>query len=250
MSTTATPQRHLSLPGTHNVRDIGGYPTASGGTTRWGTLLRADALHRLDEIGLAAFADLGVRTVIDLREAAERDAAPDAFPGPMPESRWLPVFDSRIPVGGQLPLERIYQHMVEDFGGGLTAAVRELARPGALPAIVHCSAGKDRTGVVVALALSIAGVAPEVIAEDYALTSQYLGEEFLADLRVRMTSLGVPQRFARNHTIVCPPELILTTLERITAGYGDVPGFLLAHGATEDELAALRAALVEEPQGR
>lgn len=243
-----TPQRHLALAGTYNVRDVGGYPTNSGGIIRPRTLIRADALHRLDEAGLAAIADLGVRTVVDLREAGERAAAPDPFPGPMPENRWLPVFQGRIKLGGQVPLERIYEHMVDDFGDGLTTAVRELARPGALPAIVHCSAGKDRTGVVVALALSVAGVAPEVIAEDYALTSCYLGEEFLADIERRMADLGLSHQPMRDHAIACPPELILSTLERISARHGSVTDFLLAHGATAQELAALRTALVHEPE--
>jgi len=239
--------RHYPLPGTHNMRDVGGYRTGSGGLIRMRTLIRADALHRLGATGFAAIADLGVRTVLDLREAAERESAPCVFPGSSPAVRWLPIFGNRIPVGGQLPLERIYQHMVEDFGAGLTAAVRELARPGTLPAIVHCSAGKDRTGVVVALALSVAGVAPEVIAEDYALSAHYLGDEFLADLKRRMAALGVPQQRIDGHEIVCPPELILSTLESINRRHGSVSGFLLDHGATPGELATLRAALVEQP---
>ncbi|MFF5993033.1 tyrosine-protein phosphatase [Prauserella flavalba] len=243
-----TPQRHLSFAGTYNVRDVGGYPTASGGTIRWGTLIRADALHRLDQAALAAVAELGVRTVLDLREDGERAAAPDAFDGATLELRSLPIFADRLAVAADVPLERIYQHMVEDFGDALTAAVRALARPGALPAIVHCSAGKDRTGVVVALALSVAGVAPEVIAEDYALTSRYLGAEFLADIERRIAALGLPQQHVRDHAIACPPELILSTLERVNERHGSVAEFLLAHGATSDELAALRTALVENPE--
>ncbi|NKQ54506.1 tyrosine-protein phosphatase [Amycolatopsis sp. K13G38] len=245
-----SPHRHYPLSGTHNVRDVGGYPTTSGGRIRTRTLIRADALHRLDETGFAAIAELGVRTVIDLREASEREAAPVVFPGPVPESRWRPIFNDRIPVGGQVPLERIYRHMIEDFGDGLTAAVRELARPGALPAIVHCSAGKDRTGVVVALALSVAGVAPEVIAGDYALSSQYLGTGFVADIRRRMADIGLPQQTISDYKVVCPPELILNTLEAITDRHGSAAEFLLAHGATPAELAELRAALVEAPQLR
>ncbi|MEV0700399.1 tyrosine-protein phosphatase [Saccharopolyspora sp. NPDC050389] len=238
---TAT-RRHAPLTGTHNVRDIGGYPTADGRWTRWNTLIRADALHRLTDDGRAHFTALGLRTVLDLRERAEREHAPDAFGEPSPVLLALPIFD-----GGLNPsvvdLPEIYRRMVDDFGDRLTLAVRELCRPGALPAVVHCSAGKDRTGVVVALALSVAGVAPEVIAEDYALTSEFLGEEYLADIERRMAALGLPQQL-RDNAVACPPELILDTLTRITDEHGTVPDFLLAHGATEAELDALRAALV------
>lgn len=239
---SAIPGRHLPLTGTHNVRDVGGYPTRDGGTLRWHTLLRADGLSRLDEAGIARLT--GLRTVIDLREQDEREQAPEPFTGDRPVLRWCPVFDGRLPAQPGLELARIYERMVDECGARLTAAVRALAEPEALPALVHCTAGKDRTGVVIALALSVAGVAHDVIAADYALTSVHLGEAFLADVRARHAGMGLPQGY-EELAVACPPELILSTLDRITAAHGSVENFLLAHGATREELIALRTALVE-----
>lgn len=241
---SAPPARHLALPGTRNFRDVGGYRTRDGGTVRWQLLYRSDALSKMDESGVAELAGRGLRTVLDLREPQESDHAPDPFPGPLPEVLRRPVFDGRLETGDQLDLEAVYQRMVDDFGAQLTAAVRDLARPGALPALVHCTAGKDRTGVVVALVLSVAGVDRELIAADYALTADYLGPAFVAEVRARLAELGLPQGLHDN-AIACPPELILRTLERITAAHGSVENFLRAHGATTDELTALRTALVE-----
>ncbi|MDA3624427.1 tyrosine-protein phosphatase [Saccharopolyspora sp. WRP15-2] len=239
---SAATQRHVPLTGTHNVRDVGGYPTADGRSIRWNTLIRADALHRLTDAGRAHFAEMGLRTVLDLRERAEREHAPDAFTGPDPVQRWVPIFAERLD-SAAMGLPEIYRRMVDDFGDRLVLAVRELARPGALPAVVHCSAGKDRTGVVIALALSVAGVAPEVIAEDYAMTGEFLGAEYLADIEQRMAAIGLSQQ-PRDNAVACPPELIHDTLTRITGKHGTVRDFLLAHGATGEELEALRTALV------
>lgn len=240
---SAATQRHAALPGTHNVRDVGGYPTADGRTTRWNTLIRADALHRLTDEGRAHFTSLGLRTVLDLREPIEREHAPDAFGTSPPTLRFLPIFAGRLSAAAAAGLPEIYRQMVDDFAEKLTLAVVELCRPGALPAVVHCSAGKDRTGVVIALALSVAGVEHGVIAEDYALTSEFLGDDYLADIQRRMAAIGLAQ--SRDHAVACPPELILDTLDRITDKHGTVADFLLANGATQDELDTLRTALVE-----
>ncbi|KAA9154301.1 tyrosine-protein phosphatase [Amycolatopsis acidicola] len=243
------PGRHLPLAGTHNVRDVGGYRTRDGGTIRWQTLLRADGLSRLDAEGQARLAGIGLRTVIDLREQEERDGAPEPFTGEVPVLRWFPVFDGNMPADGGLELARVYERMVDECGARLTAAVRALAEPDALPALVHCTAGKDRTGVVIALALSVAGVAHEDIAADYALTSVHLGGAFLEEVRRKYAGLGLPQGFDEL-VIACPPELILATLDRVTTAHGSVENFLLAHGATTEELAALRTALVEPVEAK
>jgi len=109
---------------------------------------------------------------------------------------------------------------------------------------VHCSAGKDRTGVVVALVLSLLGVADEVIAEDYCLTSAYLAEEFTHAVQQLQASTGLGQRL-NGQALACPPELILATLERMRASHGSVEDYLVAHGLTAEQIAELRNTLIE-----
>ena len=230
--------RHLPLRGTYNVRDVGGYP-ADGGAVRWRTLLRADALHLLDDAGRAELAGLGLRTVIDLREDVELETAPDALDGVGATILRNPVFGQRF---FDLPadLQGIYDVMVEDCGPTLAAAVAELCEPGALPALVHCTAGKDRTGLVIALTLSVAGVADDEIVADYVLSNTYLGSESVDHLRA---ASGLGEGF-RPTFRYCGPELILGALDRIRAEHGGVVEYLLAHGLTEAQLSALRATLV------
>jgi protein-tyrosine phosphatase len=241
----AVPDRHLPLAGTYNLRDVGGYPTAGGGTTRWRTLLRGDALHRLDDDG---WGTLGVRTVVDLREDAEHDLAPHVVGGHPVVVRRMPLLD-RL---GSLPkgwtLADLYLRVVDERGPRLAATVGALAEPGALPAVVHCTAGKDRTGIVVALVLSAVGVDDDTIAQDYALTAQYLTGGYVAEARERMQRMdrqGGGSNTAAHFS--CEPELILAVLARVRELSGDAGTYLVGHGLPDAHLAGLRAALVEGP---
>ena len=168
---TGDDDRRIALPGTQNLRDLGGYPAAGGGTVRWRTLLRSDALHRLDDAGRAALGGLGLRTVIDLRTDQEVEAAPSALDGTGARTFHIPLFsDEAI---SRLPPERaaIYRYMIDDCGAAIAAAVGRLCAGGALPGLIHCTAGKDRTGLVAALVLDVIGVPDELIAADYAMSS-------------------------------------------------------------------------------
>jgi protein-tyrosine phosphatase len=244
---TAGPaDRRIPLNGTFNVRDVGGYPTTNGGTIRHRTLLRGDALHRLDDEARAELAALGLLTVLDLREDFEAQRSPDALDGmPFAHVR-LPIFNVKGSSFGPAPedLDSVYNAMVDSCGTAIADAIRTLATPGALPGLVHCSAGKDRTGVVTALALAIAGVSDEVIAADYALTSAYLAEEFTHAVEQLQASTGLGQRL-NGGALACPPELILRTMERMRAAHGSIEGYLVAHGLEPAHIDALRAALVE-----
>ncbi|MFI0424146.1 tyrosine-protein phosphatase [Spongiactinospora sp. 9N601] len=242
---TITNSRHLPLAGTYNVRDVGGYPTAGGGVTRWRTLFRADALHRLADP--AELADAGLRTVIDLREDGERRAAPDALHGLSVEVAHIPVFAGGPPPE-QVELGPLYDHIVDERGAALARAIAVLGRPDALPALVHCTAGKDRTGLVIALALAVAGVPDEVIAEDYALTGDYLGEEFAEEARTRLAGLGLERAMheaVMKLHLACPAEQMTRTLARIRERHGDVPGYLRHHGVSDDRITTLRAHLTD-----
>nr|WP_261560559.1 tyrosine-protein phosphatase [Frankia tisae] len=263
------PRRDLPLAGTINLRDVGGYRTADGGRLRWRTLLRSGALRGLDGPGQAVLAQLGLRTVVDLREDAEVTHDPDRLGRLAVEHRRVPVYTvpatraaapamAGEPVsagaaaglaavhaaGAGGDLRAIYDYTVDQRGERLAAAVLALAAPGALPAIVHCSAGKDRTGMVVALVLDLAGVPAEVIAEDFALTADFLRDEAAAAVQKMSARASTDGAELPAALLASPPELIRHALDRIHASHGDARGYLLAHGATAHALNRLVDALV------
>jgi protein-tyrosine phosphatase len=250
----ATPGRHLAVPGTLNFRDVGGYP-AGGGTTRWRRLLRSDGLHRLGPGTAGLLAALRLRTVLDLRTSVECDIAPS----PLDELAGQGALTMHISLIGEdlggvpADLGEIYDYIVDERGAQIAAAIRALARPGGLPALVHCSAGKDRTGIVVALALAAVGVPDQIIAADYALSSLYLDPQHTPTIgRVREdTGLGDQLTAA---LLASPPELMARVLararkrgrshDRASHDGNGVAAYLAAHGVTCAELTALRSALV------
>ncbi|TQS46016.1 tyrosine-protein phosphatase [Cryptosporangium phraense] len=236
---TAAATRRLPLPGTYNVRDAGGYATADGGTVRTGLLIRADGLAGLDDEGRATLADLGVRTVIDLREGAEVEIAADAL-GDLPVTyRHLPAFAGLDARERPKSLADAYNLMVDQCGDALAGIVGALAEPGALPAVVHCTAGKDRTGTVIAIVHALLGVSPTDIETDYAMTAENLSTGFADKIRATMPA-GEHTDAMLKDMLDCPPELIRATLARI----GNVEEYLVAHGLDRAAVARLREELV------
>ena len=170
---TETLDRRIALEGAVNFRDLGGYDAGDGLQTRWRTLFRADGLGELTETDITVLGELGIRTVIDLRSGSELErgrfdveAHPAAFHH-FPFIEELPDaqdFDRRPGLLGTQYLE-----IVRDAGGQILAALEVLATPDALPAVFHCTAGKDRTGVLSAVLLSLLGVDEPTVVADYAL---------------------------------------------------------------------------------
>ncbi|GAA2635728.1 tyrosine-protein phosphatase [Dactylosporangium fulvum] len=215
--------RRLSWPECRNVRDVGGLPTVDGGAVRAGALVRADSLHRLTPEGLAALRAHGIRRVVDLRSADEARECPGPLTGD-PMYRLLPLID---PVADTRRVPEDEPTRALTYCGSLTrngsyiaaglAAVADAPEGGVL---VHCAAGRDRTGMVVALALRVAGVADEVIAEDYAYSGECLDDPETSE-----------------------PETILTMLRHLDATFGDAAAYLRTHGLTEDQVTSLRQRL-------
>lgn len=232
------PRRRIELAGVFNLRDIGGYPVEGGGSVRWRTLLRSDALHRLDPAGVAAVAGLGLRTVVDLRTQQEVDLAPSPLGGPVIH---VPVITELQAL--PLDLGGLYRYFIDDCGEQITAAIAELCGDDATPALVHCSAGKDRTGVVVALVLATLGVPDGFIAADYALSAVYLDPAQTPAIGQLQASTGLGDELI-SALLSSPPELILDVLDMIRERAGSVDGYLRERGLTDAALGRLRAALI------
>ena len=170
--------RHLTYDLVFNLRDLGGYPTADGRMVRWRTLYRGDGLHRLTH---DTFAELGIRTVLDLRtpgEIEERgrvDADGVAwYHLPVLHTVWdRGMFDEEI--GAARFLADRYLVMLEEGAAALGEAIAILSGHANVPAAFHCAAGKDRTGVLAALVLSLLGVDDDTVAHDYQLSRLGMG---------------------------------------------------------------------------
>jgi protein-tyrosine phosphatase len=242
--------RRIRLPGTVNLRDVGGYPVAGGGgtaggkgTVRWGTLLRSDALHRVDDSGRAALSALGLRTVVDLRTDEEVRVAPSALDDAGLQTFHVPVFDAAAI--GRLPpeLAAVYRYMIDDCGAAIASAIGRLCGDDALPGLVHCTAGKDRTGLVVALVLDVIGVPDEVIAADYALSAAYL-DSGTAKAISRIRAISGIGRWLDLGALGASPQVILDALARVRSRSGTVSDYLIGNGLTARDLGNLRTALV------
>ncbi|WP_091348598.1 tyrosine-protein phosphatase [Micromonospora rhizosphaerae] len=239
--------RRIPFSATFNFRDVGGYPGHDGRTVRWGRLYRSDSLHRIDETDRAAFAALGVRTVIDLRRPTEveRDGRVPAYDGLTyrhihPEHRdWAEIrYDPAQSLARWLA-DR-YAALAETGTAGLAEAVGLIADSANAPVVVHCVAGKDRTGIVCALTLAVLGVADDDIAADYALSTE-ASERFSAWLAATTPDGGkLPKPF-----LASPAEAMTLFLAELRAGYGSVEGYLRHAGVTDAQLAALRDHLLD-----
>ncbi|TDU87639.1 HAD superfamily hydrolase (TIGR01509 family) [Kribbella voronezhensis] len=218
---------HLDWSGCSNARDVGGLPTRYGGRTRAGAVIRTDSLHLLDDAGRAAVAELGPGLVLDLRSDWEL-SEPHPLAGD-PAYRHIPWID---PVRDQefVPtpdLAEVYRGSLGRNRAQIVQVLRAVAEaPVGLPVVVHCQAGKDRTGLLIALLLELAGVPRDVIAADYAVSEVRLG---LQD--------GDPFRRTM-------PETILDSLAHVDSQYGGIRAYLGWLGLTAGEVHRLLARLV------
>jgi protein tyrosine/serine phosphatase len=274
--TSTRTDRWVRLDGTTNMRDLGGLPTADGARTVPGRILRSDNLQTLSTDDVARLrTEFGLREVIDLRTTAEillegrgplRDV-PDVVHrhfSLLPErGHHTDVFavEEDDPIGdlssgwvetllprqtaphdqGEPPAVRSYLGYLSDRPDHVVGALRALtaAEPGA--SVVHCAAGKDRTGVVVALALAVADVPHEEIVADYAMTADVI-EALVAKLAGSPTyAEDMEQRDIASHTPRAETmDRLLTVLDE---RFGGPVGWLETHGFGADERTALRARL-------
>jgi protein tyrosine/serine phosphatase len=267
--------RWLRLDGTANTRDLGGLPTTDGGRTLPGRILRSDNLQTLSDDDVRRLVEeVGLREVIDLRTTAEvllegrgplravpsvthrhftllpeRGHHTDAFAVEEDEGLELPAdwVESLLPRQtaehdrGEPPAVRSYLGYLSDRPEAVVGALRALAEGGPGVSVVHCAAGKDRTGVVCALALAVAGVAHDDIVADYAMTAEVI-EGIVARLAASPTyAEDMERRDVASHTPRAETmDRVLTLLDE---RWGGAAAWLESHGLGPREQAALRARL-------
>ena len=227
-----TLDRHVRIRGTRNLRDLGGYPCGDGRRTRWRTILRSDCLDQLTPEAQAELVALGVRTVVDLRRDDELEEAPNVFvlrASPDVQYVHVPILDGDpTPTIG---IEATYRQMLDLRPAGMATIVRALAAPEGVPAVIHCAAGKDRTGVVSAILLAALDVPEETIVEDYVLSQSCFASPW--------------DETCEPLDVECPPELMRSTLAYLERRYGGATAYLRRAGIGADELRRLRSALTE-----
>ncbi|MGI9823938.1 tyrosine-protein phosphatase [Agromyces sp. Marseille-Q5079] len=237
----------IPVPGTYNFRDVGGL-RASTGTVRDGVLYRSDGLYRIGAEGREMLKQLGIGIVIDLRDEQEAERMPDDIDGLGLEVLRLPVFEGSGASQGAagISLEALYDRIVTMHASVVVSALREISSAGDRAVVVHCTAGKDRTGVVVALALLAVGVDREAVIDDYARTEANLAGEWLEEMIELIGRYGVPDTPAlRTLMGGSPRDAIEGVIETIERAHGSTREYLLASGLTLADLAALETLLVQ-----
>lgn len=238
-----------------NFRDMGGYRTASGGQVAWGKLYRSGQLGKANETDQQLMQALGLRTIIDLRDDEEVAYLPDAFPEPVAHRRVFitnnvmvtktSVMVRRQRLGHEFR-EGYKNRILEGGAAGIGQVFRLLADEANLPAVIHCTAGKDRAGVISALVLLTLGVPEETVIADYTLSNRF-AETFIEEIERRIRKvrwLGMrtehffPMAAAR-------PGVLESTLAYLRETYGSAEGYLTRRaGVPQEDLERLKKTML------
>jgi protein tyrosine/serine phosphatase len=245
MDDAMTDDRHLDWDGCFNVRDLGGLPTADGRLTRRGAVVRGDKVSRLTAAGWEALVAHGVRTIVDLRDPSEYQ--PDAAPRP------THLTTIRLPLEDQANTEfwqqwrgfsctpLYYRPFLEHASARIAAVFAAIAEAEPGGVLVHCGAGRDRSGLVTLVLLALLGVSPELIAADYLLSAERLRRLFALEGR-EDEDIGAQEQLQRANT--SDRGVILATLAALEAA-----AYLRAGGVRPDQLAAIARRLLDDPDG-
>ena len=257
------------IEGVPNLRDLGGLRGADGRAIRPGRLYRAELLTAVapnesnavwDEARREEYEALGLALVVDLRSDPERLGSPSAWAlGPGVQVVEIPIDDGAPGSATDLvapilrgersaftrdDFVRYYATMLEGRGADLVRGVRAVADAGGRPALIHCSAGKDRTGVLVAMLLHLLGVDRAAIVADYARTGEVRPNRVGRYRRV-FEERGIDPEAVRL-MFETPADVFAAALDGLVARHGSVRGYLEAHGLTDEDVERLRSALLED----
>lgn len=239
----------LPLDGANNVRELGGYPTANGGQTCYHRFLRSDGLMMLTKRDVKFLYNYGVRAVIDLRDPHEVEASPNVKLGKDVSCVNIPLMgfnaadieelERRFDDEG-FSMEPIYQHVLENYEG-VRACMRFIAEAPQGCILFHCAVGKDRTGVLAMLLLSLAGVDKWDIMANYVQSrSNLMREESYRE------DWFDEKRAAFRAGLDSVPETIEATYDLMEEDHGGVESYLLECGVPDQVVAAVRRRLVQE----
>ena len=263
----AAPPQHpsrIEVTGSRNLRDIGGYRTMDGREVKKGLLYRSDHLSKVTKRDIERVAALGVKTVYDLRGEEERKSSPERLPEIVSmEVVSLPIFYQgldpyvtarRIVISGDVEEGEFHQLMIEayrayvlDFRTQWSSLLKGLPEPGTLPALIHCTYGKDRTGVAVAIILRSLGVPREKVMEDYLLSNKFWESktELYSCLANCASCFRTPRSEVRALMEV-RPEYLQAAFLAIDEHYGSFDNYLdQGLGIDEQTLQRLRTALLQ-----
>lgn len=239
--------RRIPLEGCVNFRDLGGYASSMGGTTKWGVLFRADSLHRLSPAdGEVVTGRLGLRTAVDLRANDERervgvlDPALDIVVHHVGTTdRNMHSYERPDPDLMSRSFAQLYENMISSGGERFAAAIELVADPQYWPTAFFCMAGKDRTGCLAALLLGLAGVDRQDIVADYAATAPavpYIRERSLVEL----PDLAQVWKRLPDDITTAPTSAMSELLDIVDDRWGGPEGFALSYGVRSQTIARLR----------
>jgi protein-tyrosine phosphatase len=248
-------ERTLPLAGGVNFRDLGGYRTGDGRAVRWGRIYRAGSLAELTDDDIAYLGRLGLRLSCDLRSAEETHARPDRLPGgatyrhqPIVAEvnrlrRIFSLFRHRNHL--QALLQQAYTIMLDQNGAVFAGVIRAAAEPASRPLVIHCTAGKDRTGLAMALLLLALGVPEETVIADYTLSNRAF-DVLAGRMRPEMEqlyALGFGETQLRPF-LLAEARTLVGALAHVRRRYGSVEDYLRRAGVTEETTERLRETLL------
>ena len=251
-------ERLLSLEGTLNFRDLGGYVGLDGRTVRWGHVFRSDALHGLTDADLSLVGELGLRAVYDFRRTVECERQPTVMVDGVPIVRVCvgddvengpelidQILDGSLPEADDQFVIDMYVSMLTDAASIFGSLLTSLAEPDGLPALFHCTAGKDRTGLAAAMLLTVLGVSRDHVLDDYCLTNEYRSNRRIEELRPLVEAAGGDIEKVRPFLSARRPVLA-GTLDWLDDEHDGVEGYLTgAAGVEPATLDRLREVLLE-----
>ena len=252
--------KHIDLDDASNIRDLGGYKTKKGKITVDGLLFRAAGLNQLSEASVALLLHKGIITDVDLRRTEEVDERPDLL-GRSDKINYirhnivgdLPTFPDEKLEGTLEPnleiliewYHKTYAGWLENSKPAIKEALTTLFNPDNLPALYHCEAGKDRTGIISALILSVCGVEGKIVAEDYGLSAKYLIDRYFEEQ-------APPSRTRENYTWLdyqnenCSPKVMIKIMDYIKTVYGGTENYIVSLGITKETIETFKDMFLSE----